>query len=142
MKIKKRYHFWKVFWVVLAVDILFTLIGVLALILAPQEGVTLNHVFHWKNLLREAASLAFGTAFFYYTLNYFYSYFVEKKGYVYFLRVGALAALGCIAFTVLSYFESCEQAAFCSKLHFFIRFDSFESHKTSRPKNGLLSSYH
>src|SRR4029079_16807602 len=97
-------HFWKVFWVVLAVDILFTLISVLALILAPQEGVTLNHIFHWKNLLREAVSLAFGTAFFYYTLNYFYNYFVEKKGYVYFLRVGALAALACISFTVLNYF--------------------------------------
>ncbi|MFL5808662.1 MAG: sensor histidine kinase [Flavisolibacter sp.] len=104
MEIKKRYHFWKVFWVVLAVDILITLIGVLALILAPQEGVTLSHIFQWKNLLREAASLAFGTVYFYYTLNYFYNYFVDKKGYVYFLRVGAIAALACISVTVLSYF--------------------------------------
>jgi len=102
MRIDKRYSFWKVFWIVLAVYLLFTLLGLLALFVSSQEQVT-DSLLTWGSLLRHAVSLVFTSFFFYYTLNHFYLYFAERRHYVHYLRMGAVAGLACLAYNGGSY---------------------------------------
>lgn len=102
-KTNPRYSFWKVFWVVLGLYIFLSLIGVLVMFLAPKEEVTFSSLFSWKNLLGQIGSIVFGTLFFYFTLNSFYNFFVQKKPYLYFVKTGIIAAVASIAYHTTAY---------------------------------------
>ncbi|HWJ30306.1 MAG TPA: histidine kinase [Flavisolibacter sp.] len=108
MKTKRqRYSFWKVFWVILAVNVLFSLIGIIALSLAPvsNDSVNIHSVFSWKGILRQVVSFLFSIAFFYYTLNAYYRLFLLRKNYVPFLQVSIVAVVACISYhAVVNYF--------------------------------------
>lgn len=103
-KDQQRYSLRKVFWVTLALYICFTLLGMLTLFLSPQDTVSTSNLISWRNLLHQVISITFATFFFYYTLNSFYRFFVERKSYVDYLRLSIVAALVCYAYNLLSYF--------------------------------------
>ena len=88
----------------LTLNICFTLLGLLALFLAPQENVSINTLVTWVNAARQVVSIIFTTFFFYYTLNNFYRFFVERRSYVDYLRLGAVAAIICFLYNLGSYF--------------------------------------
>ena len=109
MKTKRRYHFWRVFWVVLALYVLFALIGILAASFFPnhEKDVNYDKFFTLANCIRQLYSLFFSAFFYYFTLNAFYRLFREKKSTIHFLRV-SLVAIGVLMVYYVSsvYFES------------------------------------
>ncbi len=94
----QRYHFWKVFWVVLGLYIFFGIIGIIALSIVPDEGQRTAELFTWKAALKTFLSLLFSCFFFYFTINYFYQFLGEKKKFIPYLQVGLIAILLCFAY--------------------------------------------
>lgn len=89
-----KFSFWKIFWVVLAAYVFFLLLGLLATFTASASS---KEPFNWKyflnkwHLINQCLNIFTGTIFFYFTLNFYHRYFVERKGFVHFLRVTVIA---------------------------------------------------
>ncbi len=104
-KSKKRYGFWRVFWVVLAIYIFFSIIGLLAAYLATAIDTEPN----WEKMLtsRHLASQAFGflfsSLFFYVSLNVFYSLIQQHKKWILYIQPVVLSFLFMAAYYVLAY---------------------------------------
>jgi two-component system, LytTR family, sensor kinase len=105
LKKNKRYPFWKVFWVVLAVYVFFMIIGIAFASLVPTEKPhDLSEMLQWKRLVNQAVNLLFSVAFFYYTLNIFYRLFAEKKGAFNFVKYSLISALALAAYNFASFY--------------------------------------
>jgi two-component system, LytTR family, sensor kinase len=91
-----KFSFWRIFWVVLAAYVFFLLLGMLATFTASASS---KEPFNWKyflnkwHLINQCVNIFTGTVFFYCTLNFFHGYFVERKGFIHFLRVTVIAGL-------------------------------------------------
>ena len=81
MKIKKRYSFWKVFWVVLGLNLIFTALGFIALSVTPvyNKEFNWNHLFTWRYLFLQVFSIFFSSAFYFFSINNYYKLFYERK---------------------------------------------------------------
>jgi sensor histidine kinase YesM len=107
MRTKRRYGFWKVFWVVLAGYILFALIGFIAFTVAPpakDNPFEWTKLLTWKKLLSQISTFLFIVCFYYFTVNTFYRLMLEKKGTVSYIRTGILAMAALSLFYTVSYF--------------------------------------
>jgi LytS/YehU family sensor histidine kinase len=93
-----------VFWIILAINILFSLLGIIALSLAPvpNETVNIHSMFSWKGILHQVAGFLFSVFFFYFTLNYYYRLFLLRKNYVPFLQISILAVVASLAYHATS----------------------------------------
>src|SRR6266542_1776654 len=106
IKTKKRYSFWKVFWVVLGLNLIFTLLGFIALSVSPMYSKDFN----WSKLLTghylfsQCLSIAFSSLFYYFAVNNYYKLFFERKSTSNFFRPTVIAILSLGAYFVLSYF--------------------------------------
>lgn len=101
MKPNKRYHFWRVFWVVLSIYLFFMMIGVAFASLAPTEKpYDWNKLLQWKQLLSQVASFVVCVFFFYFTMNIFYRLFAEKKHSIAFIKY---AVIGVILLGIYNY---------------------------------------
>lgn len=69
-----RFQFWRGFWVILGIYMVFTLIGVIAITVSPATNTAYNweKLVSWQNLVSHCISFSFYVAFFYLTLNTFY----------------------------------------------------------------------
>jgi two-component system, LytTR family, sensor kinase len=89
-----RFSFWKVFWVVLAAYVFFLLVGLLGTYTASTSS---NEPFNWKyfldkwHIINQCLNILTGAIFFYFTLNFYYKYFVDRKGFIHFLRLTVIA---------------------------------------------------
>src|ERR1700712_3921503 len=90
IKAKKRYSLFTVFWVVLVLNIVFTIIGLLAAQLTPEMKTAANHVFTAPRLLKQALVIIFETLFYYFSLNYFNQLIVEKRKAIYYIGYSLL----------------------------------------------------
>ena len=65
LTIKKRYSFWKVFWVVMGLNLIFTLLGFIALSVSPMYSKDFNwsKLFGWHYLFSQALSIVFSAVF-------------------------------------------------------------------------------
>ena len=92
---KKRYHFWQVFWVVLAFIILFAVIGIIATSITPggDKKAEAYDVFTLRHLIRQVISLVFTSFFFYFTMNIFYRLIAEKKKTMDYIRYTVIAII-------------------------------------------------
>jgi two-component system, LytTR family, sensor kinase len=79
----KRFQFWRVFWIVMAVYSLFTVIGVVAMYVSPATNVPLNweKLYTWRNIASQLLSFLFYSVFYYATLNLFYSRIAARKNW-------------------------------------------------------------
>jgi sensor histidine kinase YesM len=104
MKKEKRYEFWKVFWVVLGIYIVFGILGIIAVSITPV--VKENH--EWKDfftpsmLLNQAITFIFIVFYYYFTLNAFYRLIQEKKSAVHYVRLCAIVIAALILFYIIS----------------------------------------
>src|SRR4051812_37620609 len=94
MKTKKRYHFWKVFWIVTGVYFFFTLIGVLTLSLMPSEAGKIPSILSLYTCIKTLTSTIFSTVFFYFVINYYYQFLVERRKFLPYLQVSLIAIVG------------------------------------------------
>lgn len=106
IKLKKRYSFWKVFWVVLGLNLIFTLLGFIALSVSPMynKDFNWNTFVSWHYLLSQALSVAFSTAFYYFTVNGYYNLFYERRPASDYIKPTVIAVLSLAAYFVLCYF--------------------------------------
>jgi two-component system, LytTR family, sensor kinase len=99
----QRFTFWRVFWVVLACYLFFMLLGILAMLSAGQRPVEWKMIFGKWHLISQLLNTFSSTLFFYVTLNFYHRYFVERKGFFYYLRFSLIAGL---VLAISFYFKS------------------------------------
>jgi len=105
IKIKRRYSFWKVFWVVVGLNIIFTILGFIALSVSPMY----SKEFDWTNLLSvrylfsQLLSIVFSSGFYFFSINSYYGLFYERKPASDFIKPTVIAVLSLAAYFVLSY---------------------------------------
>lgn len=106
MKLKKRYAFWRVFWVVLGLNLIFTLLGFIALSVSPMysKDFNWNTFVSWHYLLSQALSVAFSSAFYYFSINRYYNLFYERKPASNYIKPTVIAVLSLAAYFLLCYF--------------------------------------
>ena len=75
-----RYSIARVFWIVLAVYLVFTIIGVIAMFIVPisEHQSRLDKFLDWRNLVSQLVGVIFYTVFYYFTINYFYKNLKRK----------------------------------------------------------------
>jgi sensor histidine kinase YesM len=104
-KFKKRYSFWKVFWVVLAAYIFLALLAISFEALAPGEKpYDWNRLLRWKKLLSQLTSFLVCTLFFYITLNIFYRLFAEKRNTIAFVIYAVTGVIALFVYNFLSFY--------------------------------------
>src|SRR4249919_3776822 len=98
---KKRFFFWRIFWVVLAVYVFLLLIAMIASI-TMSEGKSYDYrkVIELHHLSSQSINIATLTIFFYFTLNIYHLYFVERKKFFSFMRVFLIASFLCALFFI------------------------------------------
>jgi two-component system LytT family sensor kinase len=112
MKTSRRFQFWKVFWVVLALYLGMILLALLATSITPTTpGKTMN----WRDhvtppyLAYQAGTFIFIVFYYYFTLNSFYRRFNERKSFISFLSYSIIVLAVLIVYYILSYYISPEK---------------------------------
>jgi two-component system, LytTR family, sensor kinase len=106
MKLKRRYSFWKVFWVVLGLNVIFTILGFIALSVSPMYSKEFNwsHLFTWRYLLSQIVSIAFSSCFYFFAVNGYYILFYERKPASDYVKPTVIAIFALVVYFVLNYF--------------------------------------
>lgn len=106
MILKRRYYFWKVFWVVLAIYIFFGLLAIIATSIAPttQKHYDWHYFTSWSYIIAQCAGVIFSVFFYYYTLNGYYRLIAEKKSTTHYIKYSVLAVLALTIYFIISYF--------------------------------------
>lgn len=103
---KKRYHLSKVFWVVLTVNLLFLMLGIIAIFISPASNSSMgwDKILNWKSILSTCISIIFQTGFYYLTVNKYYSLWIERKKAFDFLRPTGFALLALVVYYTINHF--------------------------------------
>ncbi|HWI90272.1 MAG TPA: histidine kinase [Flavisolibacter sp.] len=103
---KKRYSFWKVFWVVLGLNLVFTLLGFIALSVSPMYSKDFNwtKLLTWHYLFSQGISIAFSTVFYYFSVNSYYKLFFDRKTASSFFRPSVIAIISLGIYFAITYF--------------------------------------
>ena len=103
---KRRFQFWKVFWVVLAIYLFMALIGILGAYVSPvaNKDFDWKDLLTWQSLLNQVITFIFVVFYYFITLNTFYKYINEKKPTLHFIRMIVLIIVVLIAFYTASYY--------------------------------------
>ncbi len=90
---------------VLAIYLLFTLIGVVAMYISPATNMAPNwkKFLSWQNLASQCISFLFYIIFFYFTLNTFYRLLAAKAGWQAFVKPVVISFLFMAAYFALSF---------------------------------------
>lgn len=101
----KRYSFWRVFWIVLSVYLIGTVVGIVVLSVTPT-----NKDFNWdkvsslNHFLHQVVSFLFSAGFFYFTLNWFYNLIATKKTFIAYIKPVVVDIVAFFAYDVLCYY--------------------------------------
>lgn len=95
MKTKKRYGFWKLFWIILGLYLLMGLLGVIAISVTPPSAkeVAVKEVFSLRHLLMQALSFSVSVVFFYFAMNAYYRIIEERRSTIHYIRLTVLWVL-------------------------------------------------
>jgi sensor histidine kinase YesM len=82
MQPKKRYNFFKVLWVVAAVNIFFYILSVLVVkyLDSAVSKESLGHIFSAGYIIKQVVGIILMTFFYYFSLNWYNRLIVQKKG--------------------------------------------------------------
>lgn len=98
----KRYSLFSVFWVVLALNLFFTLLGIfIGLLKSPEDNENIKDLATLTTVLKIIFDIICETIFYYYSLNYYNELMVEKKSAANYLRYSSL-----MLFIIFCYFLS------------------------------------
>lgn len=96
--VKQRFPFWRVFWVVLACYLFFLFLGILATLSASQQPVEWSYLLSTWQLISQGLNVLSSSLFFFFTLNFYHRYLVERKSFFHYLRLSLIAGLGLAAY--------------------------------------------
>jgi two-component system, LytTR family, sensor kinase len=106
----RRFAFWKTFWVVLAVYLVFATIGLVAATLAPtqEKDFNMEDFFTWKNAVSQVVTFFFVVCYYYFTLNIFYRLIQQRKEVIEYVKVCViiLIVLGLYYSATFTFFKS------------------------------------
>jgi LytS/YehU family sensor histidine kinase len=102
MKAKKRYGFWKVFWVLLGINVFFFLLGLMLASVTPEsmQEVNVKNIFSLSNILKHVFSFCFSLVFYYIMLNVYYRLIEERKPAMSYLRVTVITIIVLTAYYI------------------------------------------
>lgn len=105
LKLKKRYSFWKVFWVVLGLNLLFTFLGFIALAVSPvySKEFNWNRLFTWHYLFSQLISIAFSSAFYFFAVNRYYSLFFDRRPLADYIKPTVIAVVALALYSAFTY---------------------------------------
>ena len=91
----KRVSFLPVLWYTILTYAIFMAIGIVATLVTspPNQPYNWSYLTNKLHLLSQGLNVIFSAVFFYFTLNAYYRYFVEKKTFLHFFKVSLLAML-------------------------------------------------
>ncbi len=95
----KRFTYWKVFWVVLSCYVLILLLGVIATA-TSQEEIDLRSFFKPWHLISQFINVVVDSLFFFFSLNIYHSYCVNKKNFTSYLRISFLLIIPYVAYLI------------------------------------------
>ena len=102
MKFNKRYRFWRVFWVILALYTLLGIIAIISLSLVPAETmkkeVKLDSLMTLPHIVQVCSSFLYAVFFFYFTANYFFDLIAQKKTFLPYLKVSIIGFIACFIY--------------------------------------------
>jgi two-component system LytT family sensor kinase len=102
--IKKRFSLWRIFWVVLSLNVLLLLLAVLVMSIAPvDKEMDWGKFSRVDFFISQCASIIFSTGFYFFTLNSFYRLMAGRASAVHFLRPIGIAILVLSAYYFLNY---------------------------------------
>lgn len=105
-----RFRFWRVFWVLLAVYLLFATLGIIIITVTPSAttGITWHKFTTWIYLRDQLISFCFSLVFYYLTLNKFYDLFSKKSTAISFVppAVISIVAIGIYQFLSFKFLAS------------------------------------
>lgn len=104
MAIQMRYKLFRVFWIVVALYIVFHMFAVLAVSLTPNETIKVGSIYSKGYLVKQLCSIVFMTCFFYVSTNYFFHLISTKKSFIHYLRVALIGFVFCLAFHLLIFY--------------------------------------
>lgn len=112
MRENKRFGFWRVFWVILALYVLLMLLAVIVLLIVPldKSGKGYSQMLSWGNILSQLFSLSFSSLFYYFSLNSFYRLFAERQSAIQFVKPSVIALMTILAYHTLNHIFFSEQA--------------------------------
>src|SRR5215218_5132703 len=101
--VKKRYPLLPVFWVVLTVNLVFTLIGIFVIVVlgVPDGKNMLKELFTLPSIAKHVFGILCQTVFFYYSLNYYNALMVKKRIAIFYLRYTLLMIALVFAYFVM-----------------------------------------
>jgi len=94
----QRFTFWRIFWVVLSFFVFFLLIAVVAGLTSNSREFEWSDVFNRRHMTSQGINLFAISFFFYITVNLYHRYFVEKRSFIHFLKLGVIAFVSCAFF--------------------------------------------
>ena len=106
IKVKRRYSFWKVFWVVLGLNLVFTLLGFIAMSVSPMYSKNFNWstIVSWHYLLSQILSISFSSVFYYLSVNGYYQLFNQRKPASEYVKPTVIAVFSLAGYFALTYF--------------------------------------
>lgn len=95
----QRYRFSRVFWVVTALNIFFSFIGIVFMYISPAstEQAKLDRIFSWNTLFSTITGILFSSIFYYYAINKYYELLMNREKVHKFIKP-TLLGIGFLAF--------------------------------------------
>jgi two-component system LytT family sensor kinase len=111
MNFNRRYSFWRVFWVVLGLNLIFTALGFIALSVSPMYSKEFdwNKFISWHYFFSQGLSIVFSSVFYYFSVNSYYKLFLQRRPTIDFIKPTVIAILALAVYFVLTYFLATEK---------------------------------
>jgi two-component system LytT family sensor kinase len=112
MKTTRRFHFWKVFWVLLAVYVFLICLGFVMASLTPTPGAK---DINWRKhitvagIAYQVVTFFFLSSFYYFALNGYYRRFMERSSFYNFLRYTMMMIGVLLVYYVVTFYCSPEK---------------------------------
>src|SRR5882724_10942855 len=85
MRAKKRYALLIVFLVILAIDVFFTLVGIIVAQLSPEVKVAAGNAFTLNAIEKQVVGIIFQSLVFYFSLNRYNTLIVERRTAIHYI---------------------------------------------------------
>ncbi len=85
MQVKKRYTLLNVFWVILAINVFFYILGIIVAKLTPEMKAAADNMFTQRAILKQVGGIIFYTFFYYFSLNYYNRLIVQRKTAIHYI---------------------------------------------------------
>ncbi|MEP7141829.1 MAG: histidine kinase [Ferruginibacter sp.] len=116
---KIRYSFLNLFWIVLAITVCMIVLNLLVLLMlgSAESKSTLRELTDLNSVLKQVVGVICTAVFYFYTLNQYNTFMVEKRNTIHYLRYSGLMVVIAFCYFLLINFLFPEKISVTSKTH-------------------------